>query len=379
MDFVKESEKSMIELIEKLVNIDSGSYNKEGIDRIGKILIKKYLKMGFDYQRINNDTLGDHLVIQHKDAAETDILLLAHMDTVFSDGTATARPFKIINNRAYGPGVIDMKSSLVMLLYSVKQLFHIGDESYKNISILLTSDEEIGSPTSKQLIRKVSETKKYALVMEPAREDGSIVSSRRGGGSYQLTVKGRATHAGVSPEEGVSAIEELAYKIVELEKLNSLDEGISISVGIVEGGEAVNVIPDKAEASIDIRISSIEQGKRLAKKIEEICSRPNVEGAEIILEGGLGRQPMELTQKNLELVEIVKEVGRSIGLELKDTHTGGGSDASFPSEVGVATIDGLGPIGGELHSEDEYLEVSSLTERCFLLSKLITRLTKGEY
>ena len=366
----------MLKLIERLVNIDSGSTNKAGVDRVGKILIEEYKQMGFEIEIKENDEYGNNILIKHKEAINPEILLIAHMDTVYPIGTAAERPFTIKNGLAYGPGVADMKASQVTLLYAMKYLHEKNEDILKNVIIILNGDEEVGSPTSRELIEEVSKNVKYALVMEPARKDGSVVSSRRGGGRYILHVHGKSAHSGVAPEEGRSAIEELAYKTIKLNHLTDHEQGISVSVGIVEGGDAVNMIPDSATGYVDVRVCSEEQSLEIAKKIGEICSVPDVPGTTIQLEGGITRPPMELDKKNQMLLDIVKEVGNSFGLIVKDSHTGGGSDASFPSHLGVATIDGVGPIGGKLHNEGEYLEIDSLTERCFLLAETVARLSK---
>lgn len=365
----------MLGLIEQLVNIDSGSYYKKGVDKVAEILINQFREMGFQITIKKNKLYGNNVVIQYDENKKTDILIVAHMDTVFPEGTVRERPFTIKGSRAYGPGVIDMKSSLVTLLYAIKALYQQPNNAYKNITIILNSDEEIGSPTSKKLIEKISRTKKYALIMEPARQDGSIVSARRGGGKYILSVKGKAAHSGVSPEDGKSAIEELAHKIIKLQQLNNAQKGISINVGMIEGGEAVNVVPSEAKGMIDVRITSREQARYVRKQIEKICATPDIKGTNITLKGGINRLPLELNQANKKLLLVVQDVADSIGIELKAVHTGGGSDASFPANLGVATIDGLGPIGGGLHNEDEYLEIHSLTERCFLLAETISRLS----
>ncbi|MER2007939.1 MAG: M20 family metallopeptidase [Psychrobacillus sp.] len=365
----------MLELIEKLVNIDSGSTCKTGVDKIGEILIDEYKQLNLSIEIKENEEFGNNIVIKHKEALKPEILLIAHMDTVFPIGTAAERPFTIKDGLAFGPGVADMKASQVTLLYAMKYLYEKNDAALKNVIIILNSDEEIGSPTSRELIEEISKEVKYALVMEPARKDGSIVSSRRGGGRYTLHVHGRSAHSGVAPEEGRSAIEELAYKTIKLNHLTDHEQGISVSVGIVEGGDAVNMIPDSATGYVDVRVESDEQSLEIAKQIETICSVPDVPGTTIDLEGGITRPPMELDDKNQKLLEIVKEVGSSFGLKVTDSHTGGGSDASFPSHLGVATIDGVGPIGGKLHNEGEYLEIDSLTERCFLLAETVSRLS----
>src|SRR5690625_1111263 len=375
MEFIKQSEESMLELIEKLVNIDSSSYDKEGVDHVGNLLIKQYETLDFVVERHENKHHGDNLVLQHKDARNPKILIIAHMDTVFPKGTAKERPFSIKDGRAYGPGVVDMQSSLASVLYAIKALHKANNEAYKNVQIILNSDEEIGSPTSRELIEQLSKDKQYALVMESGRANGAIVSARRGGGGYTLTVKGKASHSGVAPEDGISAVEELAHKIIKLEQLNDHENGVAINVGIINGGAATNMIPDYATAEIDVRITREDQGPIIAQQIKDICATSDVPGTELQLEGDINRPPLELNERNKQLLQIVKEVGSSIGLTIEDVHTGGGSDASFPSALGVATIDGLGPVGGELHNENEYMVIDILTERCNLLVHLIAELS----
>lgn len=374
-DFIQGKKHEMLQLIEKLVNIDSGSYVKEGIDEIGRILKGKYEELGFVVDVKEEKENGNNLVIQHKDAQDPKIILVAHMDTVFPKGTAAERPFRIEGNRAYGPGVVDMKSSLVELLYAIKALHGCGSEAIKNVQIILNGDEEIGSVTSRPLIEKHSHGKEYALVMEPARKDGSLVSARRGGGRYTLIVKGKAAHSGIEPEKGRSAIEELAFKIIQLHSLTDHEKGISVNVGLIQGGSSVNTVSASAVAHVDIRISEMEQADYLKEKIREICSKTEVDGTKIFLEGDISRPPMEFNERTESLLQIIQDVGKQIGIKVRDTATGGGGDASFTSASGVATIDGLGPVGGNAHSEREYLEIDTLPERTLLLAMTIERLT----
>ncbi|MFE8701406.1 M20 family metallopeptidase [Cytobacillus sp. FJAT-54145] len=374
--FYNEREHEMLKLVEKLVNIDSGSYFKEGVDKVGKILTEEYRKLGFEVEVVEQEELGNHLVIQHRDAVNPEIIILAHMDTVFPEGTAAERPFTIEGDRAYGPGVIDMKASQVSLLYAVKALIHKDENCFKNIKIVLNSDEEIGSTTSRAIIEREAKGKKYALVMEPARKDGSIVSARRGKGNYTLIVEGKAAHSGIEPEKGRSAIEELAYKIIQLHELSDHEKGISVNVGLIEGGSSANTVSDHAEAQIDVRIAEVEQVELIEEKLEEICSSTDVAGTKVVLEGEMNRPPMEKNKKTRALLRIIQDVGNEIGVEIEDTATGGGSDASFTSALGVATIDGLGPVGGNAHSDKEYLKVPTLVERSLLLATIIQRLTE---
>ncbi|TLS37192.1 M20 family metallopeptidase [Pseudalkalibacillus caeni] len=374
--FLIQHESEMLLLLEELVNIDSGSHYKDGVDRIGRLLETSYKELGFEVNKIEQEEFGDHLIMQHKDAVDPEIIILAHMDTVFPEGTVAERPFRIEGNRAFGPGVIDMKASQVALLYAVKALIENGCTAYKNIRIVLNSDEEVGSLTSRSFIEKEAAGRKYALVMEPARKDGSLVTARRGKGNYTLIIEGRAAHSGIEPEKGRSAIEQLAYKIIQLHELSDHEKGINVNVGVIEGGSSANTVSDHAEAQIDIRIAELEQAELVEEKLEEICSSSEVSGTKILLEGEMNRPPMEKNRKTRALLRIIQDVAGEIGVEIEDTATGGGSDASFTSALGIATIDGLGPVGGNAHSDKEYLEIPSLVERTLLLATIIQRLTE---
>ncbi|WP_078543752.1 M20 family metallopeptidase [Litchfieldia alkalitelluris] len=374
-EFLQSKQEEMLYLIEELVNIDSGSYYKEGVDRVGSILKGKFERLGFIVNEKTEMEYGNHLVIQHRDAIDPKIILVAHMDTVFPEGTVEKRPFRIEGTRAYGPGVVDMKASLVELLYALMALQDAGYNAYENVLIVLNSDEEIGSPSSRPLIEEHSTGKDYALIMEPARKDGSVVSARRGGGRYTLIVKGKAAHSGIEPEKGRSAIEALAYKIIQLHELSDHENGISVNVGLIEGGSAVNTVSPNAIAHVDIRISEVEQAAILEEQIKKICSVCDVPGTKVTLEGEMNRPPMEKNKRSEELLQVIQGVGKEIGVKVMDTSTGGGGDASFTSANGVATIDGLGPVGGNAHSENEYLEIPTLTERTLLLAKTIQKLS----
>lgn len=376
LDYLQSKEQEMLIMLERLVNKDSGSHYKKGVDAIGKIISNEYKLLNFRVDIVDQTEVGNHLFLRHKEARNPKIMILGHLDTVYKEGTVKERPFVVRGSRAYGPGVIDMKGSHVTLLYAIKTLIESGEEdAVKNVHILFNSDEEIGSTTSQVLIENVALGKQYALVMEPARPDGSIVSSRRGGGHYELKVYGKASHAGIAPDEGISAIEEISHKIIKLQRLNNVLDGVNVNVGIVKGGESANVICPYAEAVIDIRIDSIQQGQIIDQEIKKICSIADVPGAVLELKGGIHRSPMIKGEGTLQLLEKIQEVSEEMGLTIKDVATGGNSDASFTSNVGVPTIDGLGPVGGNAHSNDEYLEISSLVERSLLIAKIIKKLS----
>ncbi|MDQ0254760.1 glutamate carboxypeptidase [Evansella vedderi] len=374
--YIKQSEKDMLFMLEKLVNIDSGSYNREGVNEVGALIRNYFESIGFQGKALPGGEYGDHLLIEHPESINPSIILVAHMDTVFPKGTAHKRPFKVEGDRAYGPGVIDMKGSHVTLLYALKALTNDGHgDCLKNLQILFNSDEEVGSRSSRSVIEQLSKGKKYAIIMEPSRESETIVSARRGGGRYTVHVKGRASHAGVAPEKGRNALEVLARKIIKLHQLSDYENGISVSVGLAEGGTAVNTVPPVATAEVDVRISTYEQADEIEQKLKAVCAESEMDGTEVTLNGHISRPPMMKNEGTEELLSVVKGIGKELGITIEDKTTGGGSDAAFTAAMGVPTVDGIGPIGGNAHSEDEFLYVPSLQERTYLLAKTIKRLS----
>lgn len=368
-------ETEMLNLLKQVVNIESGSYDKEGVDNHAAFWCERYQSMGFEVEVIPNEKLGNNYRIYYP-STTPEILILLHLDTVFPKGTVAERPFSIEGDRAYGPGVIDMKGSHVMVHQVIKQLYATQDERYKKIEVLLNCDEEIGSISSRTVIEQCAKGKRYALVMEPARANGAIVSARRGVGTYVLTTQGKASHSGIAPEAGISAIQELAYKIQSLHALSQHDKGLSVNVGLISGGTSVNTVAPNARAEIDVRISSEQQGVEIDKKVREVCSQPVLEGIQLSLTGGINRPPMAKTVESAELIDIIKQEANKLAITLEDVSTGGGSDASFTAGVGTPTVDGLGPIGGYQHSDKEYLEIPSLTERAQLFFNVLTRITQ---
>ena len=374
--YIQCEEHNMLHLLQQLVNENSGSDYKVGVDRVGALIIEQFMQLDFHVQIVEQKVAGNHLIFTHKKATAPSILIVAHLDTVFGAHTATERPFSIDGDRAYGPGVIDMKGSHVTLLYALKALVYAGAEHVlHNIQIVFNSDEEIGSPTSKHLIEQLAKGKDCCLCMEPARANGALVSARRGGGGYVIKVYGKASHAGIAPHEGANAIAEMAYKIIDLQALNDEKAGISVNVDTIHGGIAKNVICDFVEVAVDVRTSKIEQGPILNQKIKDICDTIHVKGTHTELLGGIVRPPMEKNEGTIALLERIKKVGAALEFHIDDVATGGGGDASFTAAAGTPTIDGLGPVGGFAHSDQEYLEIPSLTERTLLLAKVVESLT----
>ena len=367
-EYIENKKSEMLDFIQMLVNIDSGTSFKAGVDRVGHILSDALEKEGFSIEIINQAEYGNHIVAKKPGKGKGRILLVGHMDTVFPEGTAEERPFTIRENRAYGPGVNDMKSGLTSLLYAIKALCTECSSEMGSITVILNGDEEVGSPTSRSIIEEEAKKVDAVFIVEPGQPTGDIVTGRKGVGIFKLQITGRSAHAGNNPADGISAIEELAHKIIELHKLSDLNSGVTVNVGVIGGGSSRNVVADQAFADIDLRIKTKEQGEEMLKRLHEIADKPTLPGVEISLIGGINRPPMMKTQDTESLYTLVKEAGKIIGLDLNEAFPGGASDGNFTAALGIPTIDAMGPVGGFSHSDKEYLEIEKVTERCKLLA-----------
>ncbi|KMY56112.1 carboxypeptidase [Bacillus sp. FJAT-27231] len=366
----------MIDLLEAIVNTDSNSYDKEGVDQVGALLKEKFEDIGM-YVKIHRQTeQGNHLEIKAKRESQPKILIIAHMDTVFPKGEAKKRPFSVIGDKAYGPGVNDEKASHVQVLYAMKALKKSGSPAVNNVHIIFNSDEEIGSISSKSLIDEAAVGKDYSLVVECGRPNDGVVTERKGVGHFTVNVTGKGAHSGVEPEIGLSAIEELAYKVIKLQQLNDYKQGLTVNVGLIKGGTSVNTVPPHAEAEIDVRVKNEDQAMNVTNSIHQIAGEEIVKGTRTELTGAIDRPPMERTEESEKLFNTVKETGKELGFTIHEVSTGGGSDAAFTAAKGIPTIDGIGPIGEFSHSEtEEYTDLNSLVDRTILLAKIIERLS----
>jgi len=377
-------EPAMLALLEQLVNIDSGTHLKEGVNRVAGIIAQRLSKLGFEVERLSQPDFGDHLLARKEGSSPKRLLCICHMDTVFPEGEARRRPFRIEGNKAYGPGVIDMKGGIVVLLYSLQALMETDTDLYGtfDLTLLFNSDEEVLSPSSTPFIIREAKRADIVCVLEPARPKGQVVIRRKGVGKYYLTVHGKAAHAGAQPELGISAIEELARTILELHALTDFQEGLTVNVGVIRGGSRSNVVAEHAYAEIDVRV--VDQGMidRVQREFSHIC-RPHRDGIRMELTGGIGFPPMLTTERSLELLRLVQEAGREVGVDIDETPTGGCSDGNHASYY-APTIDGLGPQGTGAHSPDETLIVPTLVERSKVLALFIEKWQqslgpKGDY
>ncbi len=364
IDHIDQNEDKMLEFLKKIVNIDSGTYHKTGVDQVGNVLAERLEALDFIVERSPQKEFGDHISGRKPGTGNYRIVFIGHMDTVFPAGTVLQRPFRIEGDRAYGPGVVDMKGGITCLLYALEAIKSTNPETYNQIAmdVVFNSDEEVLSPTSRSIIESRARQAHTVCVFEPARPGGEYVIRRKGVGKYVMRVIGRAAHAGAQPEDGRSAIEELAHKIIALHALTNEATGTNVNVGVIRGGERPNIIAEEAYAEIDLRVADVQAIESMDKQIRNITMRSTVSDTSCELTGGVEFPPMLPTAKSERLFEALKNAGRILGLELRGIATGGGSDGNHAAQF-APTLDGMGPQGGGVHSDREYMEVATLSER----------------
>jgi glutamate carboxypeptidase len=362
------------------VNIDSGSYNKAGVDAVGERFTRFFAEHGIATSVIAGEQRGN-LVRAHvdgSDGANAPILLMGHRDTVFPEGEAERRPFRIENGRAYGPGVADMKAGLVMHAFVLAAYRHVGGAAAPLVA-LFTSDEEIGSSFSRKFIEAEAASARFALNAEPARPSGNVVTGRKGGVFMRCEVFGKAAHSGSSFADGASAISELAHKIIALDKLTDLERGITLNVGLVRGGQSINTSAPFAQGEIDLRFLGPKDRDEIMAKIEEIVATNTIKGTRATLEIMGEFLPLVPTQASERLFKQYQGAAQDLGLNVEGEFTGACADSGFSAGVGTPTLCGMGPVGGKVHTADEFLEIGSLVPRAQLAALTIARLAgQGE-
>ncbi len=369
--------------LQAIVNIDSGTYTRVGVNRVGAYLQERFQACGFSTAIDRQEQYGDHLIATHTGSAPAGprLLLIGHMDTVFSEGEAQKRPFAIKQRNgmriATGPGVLDMKSGILIGLYGLRLLIERQQASYRQVTFVCNSDEEVGSPSSKPLIQELAKDADAVLVLEPGRAENTIVSSRKGCGQYRVEVHGLSAHAGVEPQKGRNAILELSYQVQRMQAINGTIPGATLNVGIIRGGERTNVVPDYAYFEMDARVTSMESIAALEAAIQKAASKTVLSGTKIVVSGGFICQPFERNAANARLVQLAQAAGKELGMNIQDVGSGGASDANTSAAMGIPTLDGLGAGGGLAHNPDEYIELDYLPERIALLAGLVEQI--GEH
>jgi glutamate carboxypeptidase len=369
--FASFSEEDMLRLLGDLVRLESPSRDTEALNALAHLLADRLGRAGALVEIIANQAGGDHVLARLPGTeARRPALVLGHFDTVWPRGTLSRLPFRMdADGRAFGPGIFDMKAGLVLILVVIEALARSRVELPRPIWVLLTSDEEIGSPTARAHIERLAADCAYVLVLEPPLSDGSLKTERKGVGRYWIEAEGRAAHAGAAPEEGRSAIVELAHQILHLQEVQDPAAGTTINVGVIDGGTTANVVPARAAAEIDVRVASERERRRVSAVFDSLG--PITGGVRVTTRGGFTRPPMERTPAIGALFEEARRIAPICSLELTEGRTGGGSDGNFTAALGIPTLDGLGVLGGGAHADDEHILVASLPVRASLLLALL--------
>ena len=361
-----------IEELRELCAIDSDSYNKPGLDHMASYLAERMRGLQMDATIIEREKWGNDVLGMLRGDGWQRVLLLGHIDTVYPVGTASARPLHVEGDTIYGPGVCDMKGCILSAIYAIEAVVALGYRAFGEIRLLCVSDEEIHERHCEDVMHQVCQDCDGAFVLEAARANGDIVSARKGNSSYSLTARGRSAHAGVEPEKGRNAVLELAYQLLQFQSLNDWRDGITINPGVISGGTVPNVVPDYAQARIDLRFLNSADRLATEERWREMLKRSYIEGVELTLERAPDiKNPMVRTPESMHMVQQAQEIAHMLGFSVGHVLTGGSSDASYTTGFGVPTLDGLGPIGGLDHSPNEYLMANSVAPRTALLAGLI--------
>jgi len=362
----------MTNLLGRFVRAESPSFDKAAVDRFGRIVASEWKRRGATVTLLRQRERGNHVRAEWRPRGShttAQILVLGHLDTVYDTGTIVRMPFRVSRGRAWGPGAFDMKGGLVIALCAMDALAAVGCMPNKRIVFLWTSDEEIGSESSRALIEREAQRSDAVLVLEPAAGlDGRVKTGRKGVGEIELIVTGRAAHAGLNPEDGVNAIEEIALQIARISRWNQPRRGITVNAGVIEGGTRTNVIADRARALIDLRASRAEDMRTLERKFRAL--RPIRSGARLEIRGGFNRPPME-RKMSAALYAKARALSKEMDIKLGEAFVGGGSDGNFTAALGVPTLDGLGAVGEGAHSPGENVVTRALPERAALLAGLL--------
>jgi len=362
----------MVRTLGRLVEAESPSFDKAAVDACARLLASEWRQRGARVQLIPQKHRGDQVRAELGSGRAGQIMVLGHTDTVYERGTLARMPFRVAQGRAWGPGTFDMKGGLVLALYAAQALQQ-AKVAGKRWVFLWTSDEEIGSDCALKLIEREARRSDAVLVLEPALgKTGCLKTARKGVGEMELVVTGRASHAGINPEDGVNAIHELALQIERVRKFNAPHRGTTVNVDVVEGGTRGNVIAERAHAQVDVRVTSMREARALEAKFRAL--RPVLRGAKLTVRGAIDRPPLERTPDVIRLFEQAQALLGDAGLRLGEAATGGGSDGNFTAALGIPTLDGLGAVGDGAHSAHEHVVIRRLPERAALVAGLLATL-----
>ncbi len=370
----QQAQVEFLKKLEPLVNIDSGTGYAEGITKVEDIVIEHLKSIGAQIKTTKATTgVGRNIIatIQGNGNNNRNILLLAHSDTVFKEGTATERPFKIADGKAYGPGVMDDKGGIILGIEALKILKEINFNNFGKITFLINPDEEKGSKGSRDLIKQIAKQHDYALVLEFGSPQDKVTSWRKGIGNYGFEVKGKAAHAGAEPEKGCNALLEAAYQSLQMKNLGNPSKQTTVNFTLFQAGERANIIPDSAKVQADVRVLEAVEFDRLERDFTKISQNKLLPCTQIKVVAERGRPPFPPNPKTDALVKKAQAIYKEIKLNLGVEGSGGGTDGNYAAVVGTATLDALGPVGGGAHSSEEYIDLERIAPRIYLLTKLL--------
>jgi len=372
LEYMSECKTEMIDYLKELVLAESPSLCPETQGRVLSLIEEPLQHLGYETVRIPGKHSGGQLYARPNGSEEDHLsqLLLGHCDTVWPEGTVEEMPLVVDRNVMKGPGVYDMKVGLTQIVFALKALHDLEIEPQLKPVVLVTSDEEVGSTDSRAKIESLARIVNRVFITEPSTApEGKIKTGRKGVGVFTIIIEGKSAHAGVEPEKGISAILELPEIIETLQALNNPQAGVTLNIGLVEAGTRTNIVPDRCEIGVDVRVPTSEDATRIDQSIRAL--RTLQPGTTIEIQGGIERSPMEKTPRNRALWQAAKKMGRHLGLELEESYTGGGSDGNLTSPF-TATLDGLGGVGGGAHAKHEFILLDKMTERSALLALLLT-------
>jgi glutamate carboxypeptidase len=371
--FCQQHEGEMLSLLRRMVEIESPSDNKAAVDSMGAFLAQVFERLGGKVTFYPQKEAGNHMKAEFGGNSGKPVLLLGHFDTVWPMGTLAKMPFRMEAGRAFGPGVYDMKAGIAMMVFALRALKASGHDGHRPVTILLDTDEEVGSTTGRPVVETTAKDCEAVLVLEPSQgPQGHLKTSRKGVGDITIRVRGRASHSGVDFEKGQSAIVELARQLLEIVKFTDPVRGITVNPGVIQGGTRSNVVAAEAWAEVDLRVVHAADAAVLEQKFAAL--KPFNPECSIEISGGMNRPPMERTEGTVRLFELAREIGIGIGWVPQESSTGGGSDGNFTSALGIPTLDGLGALGEGAHASNESIVISELPQRTALLAGLVRSL-----
>lgn len=361
----------LVETIVALVGAESPTTDRDAANRCGRLVSALAREQGAEIEWVPSQSCGDHLLARFGDGSGDQVLLLGHFDTVWPVGQLARMPIREVEGRLHGPGIYDMKGGIGIGLLALRALAATGRLEERRVTMLLTADEERGSTTSRGLIEDEARRSGAVLVLEPGLPGGGVKTGRKGCAEFDVRIQGVAAHAGIDPSRGASAIDELAAQIAAIGALRDPARGVTLNVGVVEGGSRPNVVADSARAVVDVRAKTMADARRLEEAMQAL--RPTIAGTVVEVSGGFNRPPFERTPAVARLYEAARAIAAELGRELGEGPTGGGSDGNFTGALGVPTLDGLGAVGDGAHALDEHLLTADLTWRAALVAGLIVR------